>query len=76
MNELCLSEQLGECTYKTAIEVADILGISRQRVFVLCREGRFNGAYKEDDGWGQWKIPIAALKKEVRLKNGRPKNIA
>ncbi len=59
-----------------AAEVAKRLGITRQRVFILCREGRFAGAYQDDNALRSWRIPACALTKEVRLKNGRPRNVA
>jgi predicted DNA-binding transcriptional regulator AlpA len=40
-----------EKTYVSVPEAAEMLGLKRNRVWVLCREGRFKGAFKVGDVW-------------------------
>lgn len=38
-------------TYLTPSEIAELWGVSRQRVWKLCSEGRVKGAIKNRGGW-------------------------
>lgn len=40
-----------EKEYVSVPEAAEILNLKRNRVGVLCREGRFEGAFKVGDTW-------------------------
>ena len=51
--------------YLTTSEAADIWGISRRRVTVLCATGRIPGAIQKG---AMWLIPIGAKKPEDRRK--------
>ena len=48
--------KIGDHDYVTAPEAARILGISRQRLFQLCMEGKIKGATQKD-GY-HWSIPF------------------
>ena len=49
--------------YLSVPETAKTLGLNRSRVGVLCREGRFQGAFKVGD---TWVIPIESVHSLVR----------
>jgi hypothetical protein len=44
--------------YVSVPEAAEMLGLKRSRVGVLCREGRFFGAFKVGDTWA---IPVDSV---------------
>ena len=51
--------------YLTTSEAADVWGISRRRVTVLCATGRIPGAVQKGT---MWLVPIGAKKPEDRRK--------
>lgn len=54
--------------YITAQEAADLWGISRRRVQILCVEGRIAGAVKKAN---LWLLPSDAIKPDdLRIKAG------
>jgi len=56
-------------THVCVRDAAAILGVSRQRVVVLCQRGKLPGAQLM---YGRWLIPRAAIAAQKKLKN--PKN--
>jgi hypothetical protein len=52
-----------EKKYLSVPEAAKMLGLNRSRVGALCREGRFQGAFKVGDTWA---IPIDSVYGLVR----------
>ena len=55
--------------YITVELAADVWGISKRRVQVLCSEGRVTGAIKHG---GVWAIPKESIK-PIQLKRGKHK---
>jgi hypothetical protein len=53
-------------------QVAEILGVSPQRVSQLCRFGRIYGAVKIGR---DWHIPVKSIPEISSRKNGRPKRM-
>ena len=57
--------------YVNLATAAQMLKVSKTRINILCREGRFNGAFKA--GWS-WLIPRTAVLNFKPLKRGRKRN--
>ena len=53
----------------SAPEVAKRLNLTPQRVGVLCKQGRFEGARKLQNRW--WIIPEQAVENFIRLRPGQ-----
>ena len=58
-----------EDTHVCVKDAAALLGVSRQRVALLCKRGQLPGARLT---FGRWLIPRAAV--EARLRQNRPKS--
>ena len=58
--------------YVDQATAAQILNLSKSRINILCRGGRFDGAFKA--GWS-WLIPKTAVANFTRLKRGRKRNL-
>ncbi len=54
--------------YVNQATAAQILGLTKSRINILCREGRFQGAFKA--GWS-WLIPRISVETFTRQKRGR-----
>lgn len=57
--------------YVDQATAAKMLNLSKSRINLLCRGGRFNGAFKA--GWS-WLIPKNAVTNFKPLKRGRKRN--
>ena len=57
--------------YVDQATAAKMLNLSKSRINILCRGGRFNGAFKA--GWS-WLIPKTAITNFKPLKRGRKRN--
>ena len=68
---MSVEQEIAE-NYLNQAKAAQILGITTSRVNLLCREGRFQGAFKA--GWS-WLIPKIAVENFARQKRGRKRKI-
>lgn len=57
--------------YVDLATAAKMLNVTKSRINILCRGGRFNGAFKA--GWS-WLIPKSAITNFKPLKRGRKRN--
>ena len=68
---MSVEQEIAE-NYFNQAKAAQFLGITTSRVNLLCREGRFQGAFKA--GWS-WLIPKIAVENFSRQKRGRKRKI-